>query len=192
MRKTVIGLLILFGAAVLHAEESYLYWLQGSATYTDAEGKTTDFGDQSYTARVVAFEGTSATWSYSGGSYLTLYSAGQGGTPGSSIGYATDVNLSPGGYIDNYPRYANITAATGSSGWTYFVELFNGDEIFARSSGLSSSDASAYVYTTNEGRSVPANGFTAPAFVAASAPEPTSGLLLLLGSALLALRRKRA
>jgi len=185
MKKTIIGVLLALGTLALQADDSYIYWLQDTAT-----GSGVDVGG-TYTARLVAFEGTSE-WVYGGGTYLTLYKAGEGGTPNVSTGYASSqVNLLDGG---NTPRYANITAATGSSGWTYFIELFNEQgSIFARSSeGLSSANASAYVYTSNTGMSVPANGFSAPTFVAASVPEPTSGLMLLIGSALLALRRKRA
>jgi len=183
MKKAILGLLFLLGALSLRASDSYIYWLQGKAT---GDGSVDVSG--TYTARLVAMQGS--TWEYGGGEYLMLYKAGEGGTPNPSTGYeSASVDLANG---RNAPLYGNITSL-GSGSWTYFVELFNEqDKIFARSTvGLSSEDASAYVYTTDTGMAIPANGFTAPVFMAASVPEPTSGLLLLIGSALLSLRRKR-
>jgi len=185
MRKTIFGLLFVLGVFSLRANDSYIYWLQDTA---NGDGSVDVSG--TYKAKLVAMSGS--TWEYGAGTYLTLYKAGEGGTPNTSASYdSAMVNLAEGG---NTPRYANITSILGTGSYTYFVELFNEqNQIFARSTtGLSSDEASAYVYTSDTGMAIPANGFTAPVFMAAAAPEPTSGLLLLLGSALLALRRKRA
>jgi len=186
MKKTIIGFLFVLGALVLRANDSYIYWLQDTAT-----GNGVSVGG-TYTARLVAIDNSKySEWQYGAGTYLTLYKAGEGGTPNTATDYTSaQMNLADGG---NTPRYADITSILGKGSYTYFVELFNEqNEIFARSTeGLSSENASAYVYTTDTGMAIPANGFTAPVFMAASAPEPTSGLLLLLGSAILALRRKR-
>jgi len=187
MKKTIIAIALLFGALSLQAVDSYIYWLQDSADFTDKEGVTAPFENKDYTAKVVAINGSE--WSYLGGDYLDLWRAGEGGTPGASIGDSTILNLSSAG--DNPYRYINITSQIGTSTMTYFVELYNDGELFARSLGLSGTEVGAYVYTSDMGMGVPARSYSVPEFIAAAAPEPTSGLLLLVGSALLALRRKR-
>lgn len=188
MKKTIFGLLFILGALSLRANDSandsYIYWLQGTA---QGDG-TLDPLSGTYTARLVAMKGSD--WVWGNGTYLDLYRAGEGGTPNPSVKYDTAiVDLTTA--RNNVPLYGNITSL-GSGTYTYFIELFNEqNQIFARSlTGLSLTEDSPYVYTTDTAMALPANGFSAPVFTAAT-PEPTSGMLLLLGSALLALRRKR-
>ena len=75
-----------------------------------------------------------------------------------------------------------------TSSASFVVELFNESGTWlAQSAALSGSAAAAYIY--NGGISAPpAVPWTAGSF---AIPEPTSGLLMLLGIAGLALRRKR-
>ena len=82
--------------------------------------------------------------------------------------------------------------ATG--GYSFLWELANmngtSDDVVGQSMKYSFSDLSAYLTSVKGGSNIPTQGVFAPSFYAV--PEPTSGLLMLLGIAGLALRRKRA
>lgn len=80
---------------------------------------------------------------------------------------------------------------TAGDSYTYYTVIFNG----------AVADADHYMITAEKTASVPASGSLAMAFgtqasntwnTMAAVPEPTSGLLMLVGLAGLALRRKRA
>ncbi len=87
-----------------------------------------------------------------------------------------------------YVQYADISSYT--SGYSFYVEMLNLNgtalENGWTSSAMSYSDLSSYISAGGiSAGSV--NVWTASAYI----PEPTSGLLLLVGGSLLALRRKR-
>lgn len=82
-----------------------------------------------------------------------------------------------------------ITKATSSNLYFYF-EFYNNDTIMGYSDYVSAADLAASLshftvipWEVVEGKTLPVTGY--------AAPEPTSGLLLLVGGALLGLRRKR-
>lgn len=182
--KKLILLLALAGTLSVSAEDSYIYWMvpeNASGTGRDGLALT-----GSYTAKIVAF-GSGAGWAESGGTYLTIRSSS------ADNGFAIKEN---GATVtigaDNVPYFASIATASGS-GWTYFVELWNdggvngSGQVVARSEGLPYSEATIVALS---GLSAPGAQAWAPmAFV--PAPEPNSALLLLIGCAALALRRRK-
>ena len=80
-----------------------------------------------------------------------------------------------------------------SSGYSFLMELAYWDGsagvMVGKSGTYAFSDLSAYLTSVPGGSGIPTQGVFAPTF---NVPEPTSGLLMLLGIAGLALRRKRA
>lgn len=168
------------------AEDSFIYWMVPEiATGTDMYGQTLG---GTYTAKISAFSGSE--WSKTGGTYLDIYSvSGDGGL---------NVNLGNGGvdvYLDssknNAAYYVNLLkeGTTYGSGWTYFVELYYGGAVVARSAeGLLYSQES--IAALSRGTIATPGDLWAPmTFV--PAPEPNSAMLLLIGCAALALRRRK-
>ena len=80
----------------------------------------------------------------------------------------------------------------GSSDYSFFVELLNnsGTSVFTQASPVSYDSLVSSGYVSATALSVPAAALTG-GFNGASVPEPTSGVLLLIGGAMLALRRRR-
>lgn len=71
---------------------------------------------------------------------------------------------------------------------SFFVELLNGSSVVGRSSDYNYAQIQQYIYSG--GMSMPPAGmWTVTVFT--PVPEPTSGMLLVIGGAMLALRRRR-
>lgn len=80
----------------------------------------------------------------------------------------------------------------GSSEYSFFVELFNASGSFVyKQSAVSYNDLVSSGYVSSNPLSVP-SGALSGGWNGAAVPEPTSGVLLLIGGAMLALRRRRA
>ncbi len=76
----------------------------------------------------------------------------------------------------------------------FFIELYgDDDELVGRSSIASANDLNAYIRSASEmgAEFSGANSWTGGTWTTEDVPEPTSGLLLLMGAALLGLRRKK-
>jgi len=121
-------------------------------------------------------------------SYATLYVDQGGGNVVALTGPLTGV----GDGETQTSLDARYTAISPSSaGYSYFVELLNADLETTHTSALFGYDQFASsVYTPP---ATPATtAYNVGSFSSTSIPEPTSGLLMLMGMGLLGLKRKRA
>lgn len=179
MKKIVFVALVLMGVFCASAsDDSFIYWMvKDSATLDEQKFGSSDIP---YEARVVAIN--QSAWSDQAGverNFLNLYYDMSDAT---TFGQGVSLNNA-----NNMAYYAGI--GNYKEGWTYFIELYHDNTIFARSeTGFAySPDA---VATLIEGIQAPTGQLWAvPTFVAA--PEPNSALLLLIGCATLALRRRK-
>lgn len=164
MKKTIIATLALMGAFVASAD-SYLYWL------SDVNDSAYDYG-KNYTASVRA----------SDGGYLNLYSSN-----GELIGTSISYDAIQSGMDWGTGFYALATDVTSGS---FFVEILAENQVIATSDGLDYASATSLGYLSQNGIGAPGqNLWTAQ--VTLPIPEPNSGLLMLIGCALLGLRRKQ-
>ena len=172
--KKVLMFAMILGAASVFAADSYLYWLPPDETM-GLNG--------SYTAKVIANTGAWA-WNTKGdggaGTYLNLYD----GT-GTDLG-GTAATIALGAGADNGTFFAN--AAGYTDGYTYYIELWNDKSLVGISDGLTYSAAGLGALA---GLGTPGTLWQGMNFAAAPIPEPNSGLLMLIGCALLGLRRKQ-
>ena len=116
-----------------------------------------------------------------------------------------DVKTPIGGTAWNEMQVAGSRTASGiigsidlsgysTGGYSFLWELANmsggSGDVVGKSSTYSFSDLSSMLTSVKGGSNIPTQSVLSPSFYAV--PEPTSGLLMLLGIAGLALRRKRA
>ena len=174
--KKLIAIVVCALAIGASADDSYLLWMVGSdAAFTDASGASIDKPSYTYAAVGVWDSATKTT------SYLNLY-----GKNGSNL----ETTFAKVGS----EFYASLANYTSSSTVSFYIELFNDKGAFV---GRTTDDAmlkyaDAMAYATTFGIAPPAASAWAPSsFTTAAAPEPSSALLLLLGCAGLALKRKR-
>lgn len=105
--------------------------------------------------------------------------------PGREIEFVEAVNGKVAGH------WADIGTGQNTTDSWFFIELYNanGDTIYTQSD-VSYSQLLSSGYISTSGLSVP-TGAAAGGYNGASVPEPSGGLLMLIGGALLALRRRR-
>ena len=166
MKKTklIASLAIVLAASVASAADSYLYWMVNNANYNNS---------------VVNFD--YATISTDGGSsYLSLYSSGASGS--------VTQYLWSDGYNSSYGAPSSgIYAGFSGTPTSFLVELWNASDTRVGWQSYSYSELAQHLYNSTTG-----GGLTTPFGVSQVVPEPTSGLLMLIGMAGLALKRKRA
>lgn len=187
MKKLIIGFVVAMAATFSQA--SYLYW-----QVTDSTLNSGTFNSNTITGyRVVALN---SAYDYTPGvaeghSALTTSYANDTGT-----GWDTGTTVAP--YVATGGNaYANLS--TYEKGYTYYIEIMGygnlgtsgSPVVIGVSEGLSYADAVSQGRLT-DGLSDMASSVKAWTGGSYAAPEPTSGLLLLVGGALLALRRRRA
>ena len=167
--KKFLSAMLVSGALMASADDSYLYWMIGD---------TSPYAESAYDTVRVAAEDSSGKISY-----LTLY--GPGGDDLKTTTVSSDeINKLKS---DGQALYAKLISGTSFS--SFVIELLNdSNKLVAQSATLSYTDALANYYITT------ANSMTLPAMWAATSfaiPEPNSGLLMLVGMAVLGLRRRK-
>ena len=176
--KKLISCAVLIGVTcAFAAEDSYLYWMiDPEATITEGTMPTGPVG-----VKISAFA-PDKDWVYGGGTYLTLveYSGGKIGN------YIDGSDKQPVSVAYGSQFFAAIPPTQGLD-WTYYVELYN-DSICAHSESLTLTEDSI-VALAGMGR--PGTLWNVKTFVPAAVPEPNSALLMLIGCAALALRRRK-
>lgn len=171
MKKLILSALLVLSCGVLRAEDTdmYLFWMiSDSATFKDAGGQAASVDLSGYSARLADQSGT----------YLNLYDSAQDSTPSQS-------------YAASEIKGWDIAAGVGDYGVgsSFVVELFNDSGTAYKSDVMSYSNLGAYMSAMQGMANPVGDAFAVSSFTAV--PEPTSGLLLLLGVAGLALRRKK-
>jgi len=173
MKRFLFGLII---AATFSVQaETYLYWMIDTAAARSA-------GFDYKAAKLVASQ--SSTWSWAAdANYLSPY--GSDGAVSVTKQQIADAD----GMGDGF--YSALGSDT--TGRTYFIELLaDSGSVLAYSEGLSYASASSYLSSLTQFDPGASSLWTASTFTTAPIPEPTSGMMLLLGVAALALRRRRA
>ena len=169
--KKLIALVALATAFSVRAD-SYLYWMVGNSVSMKNGETTKDFSDYSYAAVGVMDDSSGKNVGY-----LNLF-----GTNGESL------NAQVGSKGSSF--YANL--ANYTTGYSFYIELFNDSGAFAGRSEQMLSYSEALAYATSFGTGTPAyQPWTPSSFTTAAVPEPSSALLMLLGCAGLALKRKK-
>lgn len=167
--KKLIALIALASAFGVRAD-SYLYWMVGNSVSMDGKA---GFSDYSY-AKV-------GVWNKESGKhegYLSLFGEDQ-----SSLGGFSGEKGSS--------FYANL-ANYGKDGYSFYIELFNDQNVSTGRSEDILKYSDALAFATSFGTGTPKFDPWAPtAFTTAAVPEPSSALLMLLGCAGLALKRKK-
>lgn len=162
MKKAFLAMAIL-GATVASAADSYLYWMVSESAPSYSYARVRDLADSSESG------------------YLTLYNS-EYTSQGTSANVATIEEARDWG--DSMLAGLLSTDLTKS----YIVELYNSDNKFvAQSAAITGSALADYIST---GSMSPAIGgaWAASSF---AIPEPSSGLLMLVGCAVLGLRRRK-
>lgn len=180
MNKIMVMLaaaLCVFGA---QAEDSYMYWMIDD--YLTLDGAKLDVGSgSSYSAKVAAYSGDP---SISSPEYMTLAFAANDGsmsTVGQSVYFGSD----------GIAFYSALATNLTGDDWNYYVEIWSNESgqnnLVGRSEGYTTDQAADYIRSSSltPGIFATVSSFSSPV------PEPTSGLLMLIGTAALALRRRK-
>lgn len=171
MKKFIVSALMALSCGVLCAADTdmYLFWMIDNSTSIGGQTASQLVTAGGYTARLAV--------SGSEGTYLNLYSDDLSALSGSSTVSLGDV-----------VNWDTVAAVGGYSGSSFLVEILNSGELAYRSETVSYADLGAYMSSMKD-MARPGDTYAFGTFTAV--PEPTSGLLLLLGVAGLALRRKK-
>ena len=164
--KKLVALVVVALSCGAWAADSYLYWMVEESVMT-RDGESFN----GYNSAKIGYLNDSGSMTY-----LNLYGEGESGD---FIGIGQSAK--PG-----YESFANILG----SGSTFYIELFNDNMFVAGSDALSYSALESYI--TSSMLQTPREPWTsAGTTFTSNVPEPSSALLMLLGCAGLALKRKK-
>lgn len=174
MKNKSILLAVLVGSAGVVSADSYLYWMIDTANAGN---------DYAYARiRDVNTSGDDSYLAIYDGAWGAEYNDGVGGVSGAAKTY---IDMAGGTGEGFFASLAGINTSTAS----FIVELYNSEGTFLAQSFNNGSygNLSAYIYSGGIS-APPATPWIATSF---DIPEPSSGLLMLLGMAGLALRRRK-
>lgn len=172
-------LFILAVSLVFFAKADYIYWMvDNPASGTDISNNSTEFN---WANAVLTVQDTDAT--YVNSTYRVASEAASpiGGT----------LSSSQASTLSGYDAYAWADIGDSYSGKNLLIELFAADGSWMAGYSAQASSLSQYIFGNNSMSIMPASGFGSGSGAAYSVPEPTSGLLFLVGGVLLGLKRRR-
>lgn len=175
MNKIVMMLVAVACVFGVRSEDSYIYWMIDENLELDRGSYDVPNG---YSARVSAYDATTGAWS---SDYMALWTAADDGSLASA---GTSVDLGPLGST----FYSALSTNLSGDDWNYYVEIWSNEgNMVGRSENYATAQAAGYIRSGNlmPGIYMTVSSFSSPV------PEPTSGLLMLIGSAALALRRRK-
>jgi len=162
MKKAIF--LLAVGVALI-GRADYLYWMvDDTVNGTDIQGNPTTFD---WSTAILKYEENNAV--------MTL-------TAEDADFYQT---------IDSY-AVADIGSASEYSTRKYFIELYNSqNQWIGQTSHTLGSSLRQYIFSSDSMSSLPGVAFGQAGSTTYAVPEPTSGLLFVLGGMLLGLKRRR-
>lgn len=170
MMKKILALAcaaLSFGAM---ADNSYLYWMVGDNLTWKEAGAAPEYTQMA--VGVLDASGQNVA-------YLNCFAYGGSGSGGDLVAKGSG------------DWYAHLGPTYASTSYKFYIELFNDSISVGRSEQILDYNA-ALAFATTFGTSQPlAKAWAPTTFTTAAVPEPSSALLLLLGCAGLALKRKK-
>lgn len=172
MKKLILTLALVAGATVAQAADTYMYWMLDQTPNSSTRSGAT-YSEYYARVKMVDDKGNSSYLTFADGGVATEY---------------TDLYAEASS--DPYQMYLTGTVYQNKS---FIIELWNDDALTAKTEAsfrktIAWADVQTYITTGS-------TGHINPAMVSLSSfsavPEPTSGMMMLLGAMLLGLKRKK-